>query len=85
VRRAFVPPQRERIDGEMFSEHQQAVEQNPSTAGTSSMSATVLPTRFAQTSGEIVPTVTAQSTVCQMIYTPAQMFVSAGSCAIATD
>lgn len=69
----------------MFSEHQQTVEQNPTTAGTSSMTATVLPTRFAQTSGEIVPTVTEQSTVRQMIYTPAQMFVSTGSCDVVTD
>jgi hypothetical protein len=69
----------------MFSEHQQTMEQNPATAGTSSMTATVLPTRFAQTSGEIVPTITVQSTVSQMIYTPAQMFVSTGSCDIVTE
>lgn len=68
----------------MFSEHQQTVEQNPTTAGTSS-TATVLPTRFAQTSGEIVPTVTEQSTVRQMIYTPTQIFVSTGSCDVVTD
>jgi hypothetical protein len=69
----------------MFNEHQQTVEQNPTIAGTSSMTATALPTRFAQTSGEIVPTITEPSTVSQMIYTPAQMFVSTGSCAVVTD
>jgi hypothetical protein len=61
----------------MFNEHQQIVEQNPAIAGTSSMTATVLPTRFAQT--------TEPSTVSQMIYTPAQMFVSTGGCAPLTD
>lgn len=69
----------------MFRAHQQIAEQNPATAGTGSMTATVLPTRFAQTSGEIVPTVTVQSTVSQMIYTPAQMIVSTGSYDVVTD
>jgi hypothetical protein len=69
----------------MFRAHQQTAEQNPATTGTGSMTAAVLPMRFAQTSGEIVPTVTEQATVSQMIYTPAQMIVSTGSCDVITD
>jgi hypothetical protein len=61
----------------MFGEHQQIVNQNPVPGG-SVTTTTVLPSRFAQTSGEIVPTVSEQSTAQQMIYVPEQIVATAG-------
>jgi len=58
---------------------QKVMQQTPVSTGTGDVTATVLPTRFAQTSGEIVPTVTEQSTVSQMIYTPSQLVTISGA------
>lgn len=61
----------------MFGEHQQIVNQNPLPGGSATTTA-VLPSRFGQTSGEIVPTAREESTPRQMIYTPEQIIATAG-------
>jgi hypothetical protein len=68
----------------MFTEQQQATQQMP-VSGTAGDSSTVLPIRFAQTSGAIVPTMTEQATTQQMIYTPAQMLTISGTSGPFTD
>jgi hypothetical protein len=69
----------------MFTEHQQLIQQMPISTGTSEVTTTVLPSRFAQTSGEIVPTLTEQSTASQMIYTPGQLLTISGMATSFTD
>ena len=54
----------------MFTDHQEAAMQVPVTASLGEVPATVLPTRFAQTSGVVLPPLTTPSTVRQMIYIP---------------
>ena len=63
----------------MMDTEQQTLEQAPVAAPMRDVTGTVLPIRFAQTSGAIVPTVTEQSTVRQMIYTPAQLLTVSGT------
>jgi hypothetical protein len=56
----------------------QTMQQVSSSIGPRDITETVLPARFAQTSGEIVPTLTEQATVLQMIFTPSQMLTISG-------
>ncbi len=62
----------------MSTDHQEATRQAPVTASLDEVSATVLPTRFAQTSGDILPTSAAPSTVGQITVIPAQLVTVAG-------
>ena len=68
----------------MFTQ-QHVTQQMPISTGTGDVTEAVLPTRFAQTSGEIVPTETQQSTVKQMIYTPGQLLTVSGMVSGLTD
>lgn len=63
----------------MFTDHQEAAMQVPVTASLGEVPATVLPTRFAQTSGVVLPPLTTPSTVRQMIFIPSEQLTVAGS------
>jgi hypothetical protein len=64
---------------DIFMDHQPSTRQAPVTASPGEVSATVLPTRFAETSAAVLPTLTAPSTVRQMTYVPAQLMTVSGS------
>lgn len=62
----------------MFTEPQQSAEQSPATPSMSDASETVLPTRFARTSGAVLPSSTVPSTARQMTYVPSQQLTVSG-------
>jgi hypothetical protein len=62
----------------MTNDRQQATPQQPVSAPVGDVTVVVLPIRFAQTSGVIVPTETEQATTSQWIATPEQMLTVSG-------